>query len=201
MCIVCCIGWLHKKRTYHFDNNEVIELDSKINISSNPSYDITKQNRKQECQNYGYVMHDKLFRNSFQDDKQDAVKLDTNPAYGKVQEFEMSAYDSDNTTQPVFDVTIQLNPSYSSNLKPSRKITDDQYDYVNTDQCHSNDAEETGYLKIIGPTTKEEDAVYDVATDDGNVKINPNPSYNKMSDVVKLGNNPSYSNCINQLYL
>jgi len=58
-------------------------------------------------------------------------------------------------------------------IKPSRKITDDQYNYVNT---HSNNAEETDYLKIIEPTTKVGDAVCDIATDDGNVKINPNPS-------------------------
>jgi len=184
------MGWLHKKRIYHFDNNEVIKLDSKIIMSSNPSYDIA---RKQECQNYDYAMHDKLFQDSYYADKQDTVELDTNPSYGKVQDSDILVYDSYNTTQPECGVDTQPNPSYSSNLKPSRKITNDQYDYVKTDQCHSNDAEETDYLKIIEPTTKEEEAAYDTATDDDNVKINPNPCYDTVSDGVKLENNPSYS--------
>jgi len=69
-------------------------------------------------------------------------------------------------------------------------MTDDQYDYVNT---HSNDAEETDYLKIIESTTKEEDAIYDIPIDDGSVKINPNPSYDTVSDGVNMENNPFYS--------
>ena len=46
--------------------------------------------------------------------------------------------------------------------------------------------EQQAILKYV-VTTKEEELVYDVATDDtDNVKINPNPSYDLVSRGVKL---------------
>ena len=50
---VCYIRWSRKKKTYL----EKAELGSDISMTSNPSYDINKQNKKQECQMYDYATH------------------------------------------------------------------------------------------------------------------------------------------------
>ena len=68
---------------------------------------------------------------------------------------------------------------------------EDQAVYVET---NSQNTQRAGYLKVIGSTTKEDESVYDNDTDEmGNVKINPNPSYDLVSGGVKLEDNPSYS--------
>ena len=70
-------------------------------------------------------------------------------------------------------------------------MTEDEDGYVETN-LHSTQA--AGYLKVIGSTTKEEESVYDVASDNiDNVKISPNPSYDSVSRGVKLEDNPSYN--------
>ena len=66
--------------------------------------------------------------------------------------------------------------------KLATEISEDQHGYIETGIQRAN------YLKLIGPTTEEEDIVYDVATDDID-----NVSYDTVSNGVKLQDNPSYS--------
>ena len=163
LCVVVCTvrQWLHNKR-------KVTKLGSDINMTSNPSYDINKGNKKQEYLTYDYVTPDELVH--FQDSKQDTIKLDTNPSYGRIQEHETSFYDS-----ATHDAAT---PSYTSNLT---KTSADGHDgYV------KSDAKET-YLEIIGGESLV------VAADSVNVTIDPNPSYESMSGGVKLKDNPSYN--------
>jgi len=154
---------------FNFDNNMVTEMTSED--TSNSSYHSTKQNRKQEDQ-YDYVFHNKLFLHHNTQDT--AIEMDSNPSYGMVQ-----GYDE---TNPDY---VQPNPP---KLQEITEMSEDQDGYVETS------IQKAGFLKLIGSTTEEEDAVYDVTiVDIGNVKINPNPSYDTVSDSIKLQDNPSYS--------
>ena len=185
---VSYIRWSCKKKTYLISNKEKAELGSDISMTSNPSYEFSKQNKKQEYQMYDYATRTEVPQCSFQDNKQDTIKLDANPSYGEIQERETLFYDYVN---PRCDITIQPNPSYSSNSKISRKIAEDHGGYVKTDEYQSHSVEEeTDYLKLIGPTSKE-----DKGGTDGidKVKINPNPSYESVSEGVIMEDNPSYN--------
>ena len=187
--IILCVVILYvrrsrKKRSHEFNDKMMIEMNSDIKMNINPSYSITEQNKKQEHQ-YDYVLPNKIF---LKYDVQDTIKMDSNPSYGRAQG--CNAYD---VTEPEYDAAIQPNPSYSSISKETTKMSedDDQDGYVET---NSQSTQRAGYLKVIGSTTKEEESVYDNDTDDtGNVKINPNPSYDSMSGGVKLEDNPSYN--------
>ena len=186
--IVLCVVILyvrqsHRKRSHEFDNKMMIEMNSDIKMNTNPSYNITNQNRKQD--QYDYVLHNKI---SHKDDVQDTINMDSNPSYGRVQG--CNAYD---VTEPEYDTTIQPNPSYTSISKETTKMSEDedQGGYVET---NSQSTQRVGYLKVIGSTTKEEESIYDNDTDDtGNVEDNANPSYDLVSGGVKLEDNPSYN--------
>ena len=175
--IVLCVVILYvrqsyKKRSHELDDRVMIEIDSDIKMKTNPSYSITEQSRKQD--QYDYVLHNKI---SLKNDVQDTVKMDSNLSYRRVQ-----AHD---VTEPEYDAAIQPNPSYNSILKEITKMSEDEDGYVET---NSQSTQRAGYLKVIGSITKEEEsAVYDNDTDEtGNVKIDPNPSYNSVSGGVKL---------------
>ena len=156
-----------------------IELNSDMKMSTNPSYSITRQNREKEDQ-YNCALHNKFL---LQNDVQDNIKMDCNPSYGRVQG--CNAYD---VTEPDYDAAIQPNPSYSSISKEKG------YGYV---ESNLQSIQRSGCLKINGPSTKEEESVYDNDTDDtDNVEINPNPSYDLVSGGVKLEDNPSYNKII-----
>ena len=164
----------HKKRSLSLDNKMI----SDVKMDDNPSYSIITQNEKQDDQ-HDYVLHKKF---SMQDNTKDTIKMDSNPSYGRVQGCYTVA---DDVTEPDYDVTIQTNPSYDSILKETTKMSEDedQQGYVET-SSHSIHRT-AGYIKI--GTTKEEELVYNVATDDiDNVKIDPNPSYESVSKDVKL---------------
>ena len=185
--VILCAKQSHKKRSHSFDNKMVIELNSDVKMSDNPSYSTVTQNRKQEDQ-YDYVLHHKF---SLLDNTKDAIRMDSNPSYGRVQSCNTVGYDA---TDPDDDVTIQTSrPAYNTILKETTKDdTEDQHGYVETN-VHSTQV--AGYLK--GSTTKEEESVYDIAIDDiDNVKIDPNPSYESVSRGVKLEDNPSYNKII-----
>ena len=139
--VILCVRQSHKKRSHALDNKMVTELSSDINMSTNPSYNITKQNRMQEDQ-YDYVLRDKL---SPQDDTQDSIKMDANPSYGRVQGCNTAAYDAE------CDVTIQQNPSYGTNLNDSTKMFEDegQDGYVETS------TQRASYLELIEPTNNK----------------------------------------------
>ena len=180
--MILCVRQFHKKRSHTFDNTMVIEMNSDIKMNTNPSYSITKQNRRKEDQ-YDYVLHDKL---SFLDNTQDTIKMESNPSYGRVQG--CNAYDAG------CDVAIQLNPSYNSISKETNVIyeQEDEDGYVET--INSLTMQKADYHEVTGCTTKEEKLVYDAATDDtDDVKIDPNPSYDAVSGGVKLEDNPSYN--------
>ena len=171
LCVtILCLRQSHKKNQQHtLDNNKMItELSSSADMTTNPSYSITKHNIKQEDQ-YDNVLQSK---SSLQE--KDTIKMDTNPSYGRVPVNNAADYDVTEVTEPDHDVTIETNPSYGSVLKNTKKMSEDEDEngYVET---NVNNTQTAGYLKIIGPTSKEEESVYDVATDD--VNINPNPSY------------------------
>ena len=179
--VVCSMRWSHSKR-------KVTKSGSDINMTADPSYDINKENIKQEYQSYDNVIPDKFVH--LQDNKQDTIKLDTNPSYGRIRECETSFYDSVNAARPEHDVAIELNPSYSSNLT---KTSDDHDGYVKSDQDYSHSAKgaDIVYLEQVGPNTKEESPA--VAADIVNVTIDPNPTCESMSGGVKLEDNPSYN--------
>ena len=183
LCVmILCVRQSHKKRQHTFDNKMV--MSSAVNMTTNPSYNITKQNRKQEDQ------YDNVLQNKFSLQEEDTVKIDSNSSYGAIQSYNTADY---NVTEPDHDVTIQTNPSYNSVFKNTKTMSEDEYQvsYVETD-LHSTQA--AGYLKVIGSTAKEEKSVYDIATDDiDNVNIDPNPSYDSVSRGVKLEDNPSYN--------
>ena len=163
-----------------------IELNSDIKMSTNPSYSITKQDRE-KVDEFDYGLQNEI---SLEDDIQDTIKMDSNPSYGRVQ-----SYDKIETE---YDAVIQQNPSYSYISKGKLKISedDDQDGYVD---CNSESTQRAHYLKIIGPTNREKESVYDNDTDDiviDNVKVNPNPSYDSVSRGVKLEDNPSHNKII-----
>ena len=61
-------------------------------MTPDPSYDINKENIKQEYQSYDNVIPDKFVH--LQDNKQDTIKLDTNPSliptFGSLHRFAKS---------------------------------------------------------------------------------------------------------------
>ena len=161
-----------------------IELNSNIKMSTNPSYSIPKQDR-QKVDQFDYGLQSEI---SLEDDTQDTIKMDSNPSYGRVQ-----GYDKIETE---YDAVIQQNPSYSSISKDKLKISEDE-DLDGYVDCNSQSTQRSGYLKIIGPTNREKESVYDNDADDiDNVKVNLNPSYDSVSESVKLEDNPSYSKII-----
>ena len=161
-----------------------IKLKSDIKMSTNPSYSITKQDREKVDQ-FDYGFQGKI---SLEDDIQDTIKMDSNPSYGSVQ-----GYDK---IKAEYDAVIQQNPSYSSISKDKLKISEDEDEDGYVD-CNSQSTQRSGYLKIIGPTNREKESVYDNDADDiDNVKVNLNPSYDSVSGSVKLEDNPSYSKII-----
>ena len=157
--MILCVKQSQKKRSHSFDNKIVIEMNSDVKMSDNPSYSTIIQNWKQEDQ-YDYVVHDKF---SLQDTTKDTIKMDSNPSYGRVQGGSTIAY----VTKPDDDINIQTNPSYNSILKESIKMTEDEdeHGYVETNPQSIHGA---GYREA---TAKERELVYDVVTDNNKVKI------------------------------
>ena len=136
----------------------VVKMNLDIKMNTNPSYSITKQNRRQEDE-YDYVLHDKI---SFQNNVQDTIKMESNPSYGRIQG--CNAYDAG------YDIAIQSNPSYRPISKESTTMyeQEDQDGYVETNSFSMQKAD---YHKVTGCTTKEEKLVYDVATDDTMLRL------------------------------
>ena len=187
---MCARQYHNIKRSSTLDNSTEIEMNSDITMNTNPSYGygIPKQMQNRKQDQYDCVLHKKI---PGQDNTQDIIKMDSNPSYESMQNSSTVVYD---TTKPaVNDITIQPNSSNSSVYKEAATIYDKD-GYVET---NSYSAQTTDYLKVIGSTTKEEESVYDIATDDtDNVKTNPNPSYDSVSGGVKMEDNPSYNKVI-----
>ena len=186
--VVYYIKCSHKKKVYFISNKEKVELGSDINMTSNPSYDINRKNKK-ECHYNNNTTPTEVPQCLFEGNKQDTIKLEVNPSYGEIQEHETLFYDYVNPPLSSCDIAVQLNPSYISNSKLSGKIPENQDDYVKTNDSHTHSAD---YLKLIGLTPKEEKPN---GTDD--VVFNPNPSYESVSEGVVIEDNPSYVQKIN----
>ena len=109
MCCDFCVKQSHKKKahTVFNNNNMIIEMKSDIKLSTNPSYDITRQNKNQHNEP-NYVLYNK--------NTVETIKMDSNPSYGTVQSGNI--YDAN---QPAYDAAIQPNPSYSSIPKKTTK--------------------------------------------------------------------------------
>ena len=171
-----------KKRSHEFDNKMMIEMASDVKMSTNHDslYSSIKQSRTHEDQ-YDYVLHDELSHHNY---AQNTIQVDSNPSYGRVQG--CITYD---IPEPVYDTVIQPNTLCSSISKEATRMpeVEDQDGYVVT---NSQSTQRADYLKIIGLFTKEAESVYDNDPyDDGDIKVNPNPSYDSVSG-VKLEENP-----------
>lgn len=167
----------HKKNaeTNPCDN---VQANESVNMTANPAYDITKPKKKiDQCD---YAKHIEL---PFQDDKYGTIKMDSNPSYETTKDFDTVGYDS--VTQPSSDVVIQPNPSYGTDLKSSSHVCEEQYSYVvvKSNQLHSE--EEADYLDLMEYTTKDHSY-------DDSIGNNPNPSFNTVPGDIKLEDNPSY---------
>ena len=158
------------------------EMSSDIKMNNNPSYESNKQEQNQEVQ-YDYVAQGHV------DIRQGTIKMDTNPSYETAQCANRDVAIQENpsygtiqvthdTTKPEYDVTIQANPSYCSNLQDIKKAMEDE----NKDAYCTK---ETNNIKMV----KEEKAVY---TEMDDININPNPSYASMLGGIELEDNPSY---------
>ena len=144
----------------------------------NPSYNITNQNQEHQ---YDFIYHKEY---SSQEDAQDVIKMECDPAYGGIQDCNKE-YSPQEDAQDIIkmesdpayggiqdgnsvvnnladlgynDASIYPNLSHSSNLetiKPSGDEDEDQHGYVKTVQgAH--------YLQLIGSATK---SACDVASD------------------------------------
>ena len=150
-----------------FSNREGTKLGSDTNMTSDPSYDIIKQNIKEEI-----VYHHEL--------------SETNPSYEVIQEYDTLCHNSDNAVQSGCNDATQLNPSSSADSQSFTVIYEGLDGYSRTDL---NDTEGAHCYEIIGLTTQEENpTVNDVATTDASIT---NPSYNLISRGVILEDNPS----------
>jgi len=89
------------------------------------------------------------------------------------------------------DVIITPNPSYATSRLQTTEKFNLKYDYVQIDD-ESNQHDKFGYLQLVGSSTSQGEAT-DPASKD-NVNIDTNPSYSLPQDDqdVKLEDNPSY---------
>ena len=112
-------------------------------MSTNPSYNMAKQSRKQD--QYDYVLHNKI---SYKDD-QDAIKIDFNPSYGRAQ-----GCNACDVIELEYDATIKSNSSYSSTSKESINMFEDE-DQDGCVETNSQSMQTAGYRKIIGLPLKK----------------------------------------------
>ena len=141
-----------KEKPHAFDKRktEVVEteLNLDINTTNNPSYNSTKQHRNQEDQ-YDYVstLDNKI---ALRDIVQDIMK-DFIPTFGRIQGSEAATYD---------DVLVQSSLLHSVGTSAIETVevyeSKDEDAYVET---NSPNAQPACYLKIFGPTTKEENSL------------------------------------------
>ena len=136
------------------------------------SLNITEENRKQQNQCDDNLQN----KFSYLDNSQDNIKMDSNPSYGPVQSCNTVTDGANTHPNCNVTVTIQTNPSYNSISKKVSK-DEDQSGYVEA-QANFFNTDKMDYLKL---------------TVTGNVKTNPNQSYDLVSGGVILEDNPSYN--------
>ena len=150
--VILYVRQSHKKRS-HDDNRKMPELNSDINMSTNPSYDATEQHRESYEDQYDNVINEK-----YDGSKQETMRMEHNPSYGRVQGCNDDAYDS---------TTVQyLNTHSDINLKSSTKIPAEDEHYVDTNY----------YATTTDMSTKSNaNPSYDPAYD--GIKLEDNPCY------------------------
>ena len=142
--------YYNKNRTYGFDKGAATELRLDVAMDTNPSYSITNQNQEHQ---YDYAYHEE---NSPRENAQDIIKMESNPAYGEIQD--CNAVFKSLPDMGYNEASIHPYLSHSSNLetiKASGDEDEDQHGYVKTVQG-------ADYLQLIGSTTE---SAYDVATE------------------------------------
>ena len=171
ICVLCMVAfWMRRSFSNLFSNREATKQGSDIKMTSDSSYDVTKE-----------IVYDyELFKSS-----------NTNPSYGDIPEYNRLVYNSDNAVQSRCGCATQPNPFYSGNSQSSIVIYEDLDDYIKTDL---NGTKGTHYnnLEIMAPTTQEENPTVNGVTARDIVSIT-NPSYNLISGGVILEDNPSYN--------
>ena len=150
--VILYIRRSHKKRS-HDDDKKMPELNSDINMNANPSYDITelsRQRRKSYEDQYDYVINEKY--NGY---KQETMRTEHNPSYGRVQGCNNDVYDTTTVQHP--------NAPSGINSKSSTRIPEEEH-YVDTNHY---------------PTTTTDIATknnpYDLAYD--GIELEDNPCY------------------------
>ena len=176
LCVVIFLVKQFRKLKTHADDRMVTKTSLDVNMTTNPSYSITTQKQKQEDQ-YEYI----LPNNSF-DNQQNIIKMDANSSHRRAE----GAHDA---TEPEYDIVIQDNPSYSSVLKDI-KAPEDESKHIHTESSSHSTQGAADSARIVGFATMEEKGVCDDMED---IKIDPNPSYDTVSGAVKLEDNPSYN--------
>ena len=158
LCVV--ILWMitsYKRRSRMFCNRKVIEvkLNSDIKMTTNPSYNVPMQNRKQKNPMYQYELHSKF---SIQHRKKDSVDMDSNISKGRELGSNAVTNDAkDYRLSNVYDVITPPN-SLSCSLDlveieiRSKDGDDSENSYIEPNSPdHQYDTQRTtDYLKIIG---------------------------------------------------
>jgi len=96
---------LHPENSIKMDSNPSYGTGqgSNIGIQPNPSYGVNKPNNKITEDQYDYVQPTETTKHPSRDDREDDVKMESNPSYGVTRE---------SNSNVGCDVTIQPNPSY-----------------------------------------------------------------------------------------
>ena len=84
LCIVIMYMYIrycnNKKRMHAVDEDVAAKSNLDVTMNTNPSYNITEQNQEHQ---YDYVFHKEY---SLQENTQDVVKMESDPAYGGIQD-------------------------------------------------------------------------------------------------------------------
>ena len=126
---------LHHEDTIKMDSNpsygSYTRQGSNVVMRPNPSYGVNKPNNKITKDQYDYVQPTELTKHSSHDDREDDVKMESNPSYGVIRgeggnmgrdvviepnpSYGVTTRIGANTkTTPGSDVTITSNPAYDS---------------------------------------------------------------------------------------
>ena len=164
LCVVILLVKQSHKLKIHANNRMVTETSSDINMTTSPSYSVTKQEQKQEHK-YDYILPNSIFNN-----QQDTG---ANSLLRRVE----GAHDA---TESEYDIAIQDNPPYSSVLKDI-KAPEDESKHIHIERSSHSTQGAADSARIIGFATIEEKGVSDYMED---IKIDPNPSCYTVSGVV-----------------
>ena len=150
-CIV--LYWMRRSFSNFFSNRKVINPGSDIKMTSNPSYDITKE----------IVYDHELFKSS-----------KTNPSYGIIQEYNRLVYNSDNAVQSPCNDYEGLDGYIKTDLTRTRGTH-----YLEIMAPTTQEENPT----VNGITARDAVSINNPSYNliSGGVILEDNPSYNKMT--------------------